>query len=288
MKARHLLLCAGMTVCALAVPVRAQDSTVKTDNPPRDIAPANGDRAQAPEAKHICGTLKDATEAAIKTDGFDNLVKRFVDADRDRIKKYDLSKQDKDRLNDRIKSIQTAWKAKYNHDFDIDQPKLVFDDSFRIVQGVVGEPQPAAGHMPGDTTDNTPKIDPGLPDTTPGPQADKVAGGDVNREQGRKVAKVTFPASHGLPVLYVPLIREFPDSWKIDVPDQVDGQKLYTNLIDQLTMIDNMKDQWPTDVNDAYRAVSHHVLMAVMDQTADTTKTGDKMDNMPPADNTGK
>jgi len=283
-----------MTISALALPVCAQDSTGRTDTPPRDtMTPATqpamtGDRAQAPEAKHICGTLKNATEAAIKTDGYDNLVKRFVDADRDRIKKFDLSKDDKTRLNDRVVAIQRAWKAKYNQDFDIDNPMLVFDDRVRIVQGVIGEAQPAAGHMAGDQTDAS-KIDPSLPDTSPGPQADKVAGGDVNREPGRKVAKVTFPTNHGMPALYIPLIREFPDSWKIDVPDQVDGQKLYSNLIDQLTMIDNMKDQWPSDVNDAYRAVSHHVLMAIMDQKPDMThdKMGDKTGDMPPTDNSG-
>jgi len=61
------------------------------------------------------------------------------------------------------------------------------------------------------------------------------------------------------------LIHEFPDSWKFDVPDQVDGRKLYDNLLTQLTAFDEHKDQWPADVNDAYRAASHHVLMALMD-----------------------
>jgi len=32
-----------------------------------------------------------------------------------------------------------------------------------------------------------------------------------------------------------------------------------------LTMANEGKDKWPSDVNDAYRAVAHHVLMAVMD-----------------------
>jgi hypothetical protein len=90
-------------------------------------------------------------------------------------------------------------------------------------------------------------------------------GGDRNLDQGRNVAYVTVAASHILPELKVPLIHELPDMWKIDVPDSVTGQKLYDNLLKHLTMADEQKDQWPSDVNDAYRMVSHHVLMAILD-----------------------
>jgi hypothetical protein len=76
-----------------------------------------------------------------------------------------------------------------------------------------------------------------------------------------------------MPNLYIPLINEFPGNWKIDVPDSVDGRKLYDNLLTHLTMLDENKAQWPADVNDAYRAVSHHVFMAVMDMPANATDT---------------
>jgi hypothetical protein len=41
-------------------------------------------------------------------------------------------------------------------------------------------------------------------------------------------------------------------------------------------MADEMKDKWPADENDAYRAVSHHVLMAIMnvDHDAKAGATG--------------
>jgi len=296
MRNRLILLGACMIGAGLAMPLRAQDTTGAgtTGSPPTnppdrtvDRTATNADKAMALDAKDIRGMLKDTTEAGIKKDGFDNLVRRFVDADRDRISKSDksLTKDDWKKLNGRIDEIRKDWKLKYNQAFDIDHPEMVFNDQFQIIQGQIGEAQPAAGRI----GDNAGNMDKSTPDTTPGPQSDKVAGGDVNREPGRKVAKVTFPADHNMPMMYIPLIREFPDAWKIDVPDSVDARKLYDNLLNHLTMFDEQKAQWPTDVNDAYRLASHHVLMAVMDvndksSSNDMTPT-DK--TMPGGDRTG-
>ena len=35
-----------------------------------------------------------------------------------------------------------------------------------------------------------------------------------------------------------------------------------------------MKDQWPADQNEAYRAVAHHVLMAIYDVNAGDAHSG--------------
>jgi hypothetical protein len=88
---------------------------------------------------------------------------------------------------------------------------------------------------------------------------------------------VTVRESHGLPELKVPLIHEMPDLWKIDVPDSVDGQKLYDNLLKHLTMANEHKDQWPANVDDGYRMVAHHVLMAVLDVDEGTRAAGAKL-----------
>jgi len=76
-----------------------------------------------------------------------------------------------------------------------------------------------------------------------------------------------------------------PDTWKIDVPDSVDARKLYDNLLNHLTMVDDQQAQWPADENDAYRLVSHHVLMAIMDQQQQGSSgmSDDKTTTMPPA-----
>jgi len=133
---------------------------------------------------------------------------------------------------------------------------------FTVAQGEIGKDAQLAG-------ERVP-----APDNT-----NKTTGGDRNLEQGRNVAYVTVAASHNLPELKVPLIHELPDMWKIDVPDSVTGQQLYDNVLKQLTTANEHKDQWPADVNDGYRAISHHVLMAVMnvDENTPTGAAGAKL-----------
>ncbi|MBC8109031.1 MAG: hypothetical protein H7Z14_20765 [Anaerolineae bacterium] len=245
----------------------AQDATGGAMDRTAPPAAQPSDNASAGDLRSTRNFLANVTEAAVAKDGFDNLTRRFVDADRDRINKNDLTRADWDKLNGRIEQFQKDWKAKYNQDFDIDKEDLVFNDQFRITRGEIGEAQPAGS-----------RVDPGKPDTTPGAEADKLGGGDTNRDKGRNVAKVTFPASHGLPELYIPLINELPATWKIDVPDEVDGRKLYDNLLTHITMADEHKAMWPADVNDAYRAISHHVFLAIMNTPmtgSDMQKPGD-------------
>jgi len=284
---------------AFTLSASAQDMTGGRPMAPSDrttaspsTMPADRSSAMAPDAHDIRAALAKTTEDAVSKNSFSTLYKCFNDADRDRIGagEKNITRADWDKLNGRLEQFQKDWKAKYNQDFDIKKDDVVFNDQFRIIQGEIGEAQPAGARMGGtrtgdtvrdrdvDRTGTTPGAgagagagaarDPGAPDTTPGPEANKVGGGETNREPGRNVAKVTFPESHGQPALFIPMIHELPDSWKIDVPDQVDARKLYDNLLKHVTMLDEQKDQWPADVNDAYRLVSHHVMMAVLDQDA--------------------
>jgi hypothetical protein len=108
--------------------------------------------------------------------------------------------------------------------------------------------------------------------------------GDRNLEKGRNVAVVYIPRGHGAPELTASLIHELPDSWKIDVPDNVDGQKLLANINAHLTEFAKMKDKWPTDVNDAYRAATHHVLAAVYDIPAMNQGGADRGDAARPGE----
>jgi len=211
------------------------------------------------------------TEAALTKDGLNDVVERFVDADRNRIGKGDL-KSGNDALNNLVASIRADWKAKYNSDFDIHEEDKVFSPQFMTATtGEIGKN--AAGQdvnlnvdknlKPGQSTDV--KVD---VDHKSGVDSPTSPAADTNRnDPGRNIGTVSIPASHGAPALTVPLIHE-ATGWKIDVPDTLDAAKLRTNLIAHLSEVQNMKDQWPADVNEAYRAVSHHVLMAVMDKPA--------------------
>jgi len=279
-----------------------------------------GDRnlAKAPDAKDIKDTLATATEAAVTKGGFDDLVERFVDHDRDRLSKF--ANQKFDDLDGRIAQLQKDWKEKYGQDFKFEHSANdVLNEQFaKITQGEIpgeGHARTAGEKIEGAAEKTKDAVTPGHGAEThagpnggtvyepkdknansnnnnnatgsnqgtnaqgPGGQADlekagatqkdansnKIAGGDTNREPGRNVAAVVIPASHGMPEVAVPMIHEFPDKWKIDAPDDVDGQKLHDSLLKHLTMFDQDKANWPGDVNEAYRMATHHVLAAIFE-----------------------
>jgi len=204
------------------------------------------------ENGRIYTMLSQVTNAALTKGGFDDMVERFNDADRNRINPWIKDKNNKDKLDildGRIAQFQKDWKAKYNENFKIHKDDVVFGNAmFIVAQGEIGKDAQLAGEK--------------LPPAEP---KDSKPAADRNLDKGRNVAYVTVAASHGLPELKVPLIHELPDVWKIDVPDSVDGKKLYDNVLTHLTTANDMKDKWPSDVNDAYRMVSHHVLMGILD-----------------------
>ena len=51
-------------------------------------------------------------------------------------------------------------------------------------------------------------------------------------------------------------------------PDTLDADKLKQNVVEHLKAAHGMKEQWPENVLDAYAAVTHHVLMAILDKPA--------------------
>jgi hypothetical protein len=269
------------------------------DGLPEGVQPATKD-----DSEDIRDMFEGTTEAAVKVNGFDNLVQRFVDADRNRIGTFLKGDNDQKlaKLNGIVGSLNQMFEQKYGQKFDIKED-VVFGNTFKdfhIVQGEVADPKllsnwpvqqkaksgaiqdPNPAGIKGDTkndgkidvpdvkvdvkddTKNDGKIDvPKVSVGELGKPSDKPA--DRNLDKGRNVAVVSFPESHGMPELYVSLIHEMPDNWKIDVPDNVDGQKLNDNLCNHLTMFAQHKDQWPTDVNEAYRMAAHHVMMAIYD-----------------------
>jgi len=130
-------------------------------------------------------------------------------------------------LDGRIEQFRQDWKAKYGQDFDIKDEEAAFPNTtFNITQ------------------------------------SEKAAGADA----GRNIATVQIQASHGMPALTIAMAHELPDRWKIDVPNTLTAEKLKANVLAHLTATDEMKDQWPSDVNQAHAMVAHHVLMALMDQ----------------------
>jgi hypothetical protein len=234
----------------------------------------------APDAEGIRDVIAQIAEASVTKDGLDDLVERFVDADRNRLGKSELDNNEK--LNGIIDQFRKNWKAKYNQDFDIGDEDAVFTNQFAmIMQGEIGEGARVAGErLPGDTT--TPPGAPADPTVRDRPadapgvgDRDRVAGGDTNRDPGRNVATVMIKESHGLPAVNLAMIHEMPDSWRLDLPDTVSAEQLRGNLENALTKLNEKQAQWPSDVNEAYRHATHCIVLAV--QGKDPTKLGDDM-----------
>jgi hypothetical protein len=209
------------------------------------------------------------TEGALdEGDTFDNIVNRLVDADRDRISKFKDAKPDMTPLRNRVAQLNQIWKQKYGKDFDLDE-KLVFGAPgvLAIVEGEINDSATVARHWPvqAAAADAQPAAarQPGNADAKAA-EAAKAAGGNVNLDKGRNVAVVQFAASHGLPAVTASMIHELPDIWRFDLPDTVTGQSLHDSLLKHLNDLGD-GSQWPADPNEAYRVVSHHMLMALYD-----------------------
>lgn len=100
----------------------------------------------APAAEEIRITLSHVTEAAVSKGGFKDVVKHFVDADRNRLGAY-TSPDQFAKLDERAASFQQNWKAKYGQEFMFPKTgQSVLGDTFgRISQGEIGEAVTAAG-----------------------------------------------------------------------------------------------------------------------------------------------
>jgi len=228
------------------------------------------------EQGDVRNAFKAVTEVAWSNDAFDNVVNRLVDADRDRINKFKDTKPDLKPLRDRVANFSSQFQQKYGKGVKLDE-KFVFGDKgwVAIQQGEVADAAAIIGHWPVSPTAAT--LSQTASGKTPGaPAADtaqqsrdagKSGGGATNLEKGRNIAVARYPASHGMPALDVSLIHENPDKWVFDIPDNIDGKKLFENLVHHLDSMGDPKS-WPDNPNDAYRMVGHHILMAIYDVNA--------------------
>lgn len=237
------------------------------------------------DRKDLLGTLDNITEAAFTKNGFDDVVQRLVDQDRNRIGKDGFSEQKFDDLNAKVEALRTAWKDKYDEDFEVDGEQ-VFAKLTTIV-GEIDDPKAVARAWP------VPAVSEASPDSEAVAAADKETAGnddpdlDSNVEKGRDVAIATVPASHGLPALNVSMVQEL-QGWRIDVPNTLTGQQLHDSLLKHLTHVSDAKAQWPADRGDAAALVAHHVLLAAygvdVEPAGDETESNDKAARAPGAD----
>jgi hypothetical protein len=233
----------------------ARDAGQAAGQAAQDAEKAASDAARAADTpakntEEIHDVLAQVAEAALTKEGLDDMVERFVDADRNRLGQNQNVLKDTQELDGRIAQIRNDWKAKYNEDFDITDEEKVYGGFAMIAEGEIGAPRTAGDRVraPAEGVD-APKT---------GTDGQTAADRNLN-DPGRNIATVTIPEKHGLKAVTVPMIHE-AGGWKIDIPDSVDANKLREAVKTALTKVGDMKDQWPADKNESYRIVSHYVL----------------------------
>jgi alanine-alpha-ketoisovalerate/valine-pyruvate aminotransferase len=255
-----------------AVPDAAVDKTLDKAIDKNFALPAGIEAKNLKADNGIRAAFGDATEAAVKKNGFDNVVDRLVDQDRKRVGEYKESRSDE--LNAVVEKIHKQWKDKYSHDFDVTRSER--NKAFggvAILEGEISNPDLLVGKWPIPQNPDMTSI-PGTATVQDNAQTaaskqdidqakSKAFGGDVNLEKGRKVAIAQVPGALGLPEVRASLIHEKTGKWRFDIPNNITGQMLHDNLMKHLTAVADHPEQWPADQDAAYGMVGHHVLMAL-------------------------
>jgi hypothetical protein len=199
----------------------------------------------------IQDVIYSTTKAALVAD-FDDVVERFLDADRNRLGQTDLDElAGMERAGDRVTRI---WQRKFgSRDIDIDEHDAL--SGVAIFQGEIGSsPQLTTAVLR-----NSGNF--GLQDSGVGNEP-----GDFNMEEGREIAVAILPAAQNVGEVQIPLILEFPDRWKINVPDNLSASRLHSNLVQHLNHLADNEANWPATEDEAFRYVAQHVMMGVLGQ----------------------
>jgi hypothetical protein len=264
-----LSVAAGTTLLSQAVAddVTKTTSSVTSDQP---FLPDGITAKDLNSDKAVERAFKAVTEDAMSKTGFDNLVSRLVVQDKDRITKSltsgslnNINGSKNQKLTDVIASLDGAWQAKYNQKFSIDIAKVYTPDYIHIQTGEVADADLLVGKWP-----VAPTIMSGNAGNLTQSDADKAKahmfGSDVKLEKGRNVAVAQFQTTQSFSGLNASMIHE-AGGWKFDIPNTIDAHKLYDNVVNNLTALDNSRTSWPDDVNEGYRRFTQAVVAALYD-----------------------
>jgi hypothetical protein len=224
----------------------AQNASAPAQLPPGTAAKELNDQE---DVRDVLGSM---ANAAVTKDAFDDMVERLSTADRKRI--GDFAKRDFPQLNTRIEQLRTAWQTKYGQELKLtDKQRLA---GFLVVlEGEVTDPALARMHWPMRVT--------GSRNNEPIQAADSSSSAEY-LDKGRNVAIVTVPAGNAdHPSLYLSMIHENVDSWRVDVPDTITGEQIFNNLMNGLNKFSEKIDAWPANVNDAARQLDYVIYSAL-------------------------
>ena len=101
-----------------------------------------------------------------------------------------------------------------------------------------------------------------------------IGGPDPARTEAMSVrtGTVLLPETPTAAVATIQLVNEgqVVPLWHIQLPNGVDAQRLHDALLSRLTKLDENAASWPTEINQAYQAVSREILAGLLDSGATT------------------
>ena len=290
--AKHLILLAGMSLAVGGMtwvsPVRANDKCECGTGAKHAAHTEYGDKgttkpstqALAPDstdAKHIRSAMAQTVDDALTPHGASNLFNDFSSEDAARLVKG--PKVSYDDVDARIAQIRKDWRDKYHQDLVMADRQTAFNDpAVRIYPGEAGE----NARMAGERLHAGGEVSAGGAHAEAHGNMDHNQGYSENQEtqaqqaalrptaSGLTSATVILPATQGEPEVPLRMVPQgnVVSNWRLDIPDNVDNQRLHDNLLRQLNEVADSKDQWPADPNVAYRMVSYHVFRALTDTAA--------------------
>jgi len=204
---------------------------------------------------------------------FGRIVDQLAVFNRDQMK--DWRNRDFKTMDGVIAQINKDWNAKYGHDFKANGD--VFDDRFTIVQGVVTDANVAAMNFPVKARGSDAQLAGGRERANDakhndaerndarqkeGSQVDHVAAKDL--QNSKNVATMNFPSQAMLPDVTASLIEEgVIGTWRFAVPKSMTAERLHNQLQNQLSFFGRDSAQWPANEADAYRMLTHRVVLAL-------------------------
>lgn len=223
---------------------------------PQGVAPANLNAAD-----DIHGAFASLTNDALTKDHFDSFADHFDRSDRERIKSSagNMSHDDLDRA---IDTFRQNWKSKYNQDFDAKSNRDAYS-GLQISEGKISNP---------DQLTNWP-VNPLQPTSTSGAQKASRAS-DKDLTKGRDVALATFPATGGESPITASLVHETLRGWKFAIPSSTDAATLQSSLLREVNSLNSSVSSWPSDVHEAYRTVTDHILRATYNVGSESSQGG--------------
>jgi hypothetical protein len=279
-----ILAAATLTVGSMALADNPTNPPMTNSTAAPAVQPANGVEKEAEDILSTNGVQQAAAQLAqaAVSGNLKDISQYICEADRQRIENASTSQSP----DQKLAQFRQDWHQKYGSEFSIpDAVAVLTDPNVQIQSGDLGDQARTAGEkIPADTktdnaahqqNDNGNSLTSNAPSAANQPGATGAGKNNVNGAVQKNAiadanltappsATIIIPSNHGLPTVTARFVNE-SEQWKIDIPNNMDAQKLQQNLDDELGRLDDQKASWSDDPKQAQLTVVHAVLAAMTD-----------------------